>query len=101
MFKKLLILVLALLFAVLGAVLAINNSQDVTFSLYDLDVTMPLVLLLFAALALGALASLLLASIWLLKQHRQLKKIERSKQLVQKELDNLRSLRGTDQGEHL
>lgn len=94
MLKKSLFLILSLTLLVAGILLTVNNGQAVSFDYYASSISLPLIAMLFIAMTAGALLSLLLCSIWVFKQHRQLKRSEQSKALVQKELDNLRRLRG-------
>ncbi len=94
MLKKILFILLSLVLLLVGVLVAINNGGAVQFDYYYSSISLPLIALLFIAMAMGALLSIGLCSIWVFKQHRQLKRSERSKALVQKELDNLRKLRG-------
>ena len=94
MLKNLLFLILSLALLAVGILAAVNNGQAVSFDYYFSTLELPLIALLFIAVTAGALLSLLLCSIWVFRQKRQLKRSEQSKTLVQKELDNLRKLRG-------
>lgn len=94
MLKKFLLLALSLALLATGILAAVNNGQAVSFDYYFSTIEFPLIALLFIAMAVGALLSLLFCSIWVFQQRRQLKRSEHSKSLVQKELDNLRKLRG-------
>lgn len=94
MLKKSLIFILSIALLLSGIVLAVNNGQAVSFDYFYSTISLPLIALLFLAMTTGALLSMLLCSIWVFRQHRQLKRSEHSKALVQKELDNLRKLRG-------
>ena len=94
MLKKSLIFILSIALLLSGIVLAVNNGQAVSFDYFYSTISLPLIALLFLAMTMGALLSMLLCSIWVFRQHRQLKRSEHSKALVQKELDNLRKLRG-------
>lgn len=93
MLKKLTLWILCITVCVLGGAVALGNGQPVNFD-YVLGVTEgPFVFFLFIALLMGVLLGLCVASIWVFRQHRHIKKLERNKALVQKELDNLRTLR--------
>ena len=94
MLKKILFILLSIALLSVGVLLAVSNGEAVTFNYFYSIVSLPLIALLFIAMLLGALLSLGLCSIWVFKQHRQLKRSEQSKSMVQKELDNLRKLRG-------
>lgn len=94
MLKKLLFLAIALIFALFGAVLALNNSQEVALDYVYGQWPAPFVVFLFVAFVCGSLLTLVLSSYWVFKQNRQIKRLENSKALIQKELDSLRALRG-------
>lgn len=94
MLKKILFLIVALTCTIFGAVLAFNNSQEVAFDYIYGQLPAPFVLFLFIAFALGVILTVAISSFWVFKQHRQIKRLENSKALVQKELDSLRALRG-------
>lgn len=94
MLKKILFIVFCIALLVVGILLAANNGEAVTFNYFYSSISLPLIALLFVAMLVGALLSLGLCSIWVFKQHRQLRRSEQSKAMVQKELDNLRKLRG-------
>lgn len=94
MLKKILFILLSLALVSAGILVAVNNGDAVDFNYFYSSISLPLIALLFIAMAMGALLSTALCSIWVFKQHRQLKRSERSKALIQKELDNLRKLRG-------
>ena len=94
MLRKFLFFIFAIALLLVGVLATVNNGQAVSFDYYFSSISLPLIALLFMAMTLGSVLSLLLCSIWVFKQHRQLKRTEQSKALVQKELDNLRKLRG-------
>ena len=94
MLKKILFLIMSLAILLTGILVSVNNGEAVSFDYYFASVSLPLIALLFIAMTIGALLSLVLCSVWVFKQHRQLKRSEQSKAMVQKELDNLRKLRG-------
>lgn len=94
MLKKTLFILLSVALLLVGILLAVNNGEAVTFNYAYASISLPLIALLFVAMLVGALLSLGLCSIWVFKQHRQLRRSEQSKAMVQKELDNLRKLRG-------
>lgn len=94
MLKKTLFFILSMIIVLTGILVSVNNGEAVSFDYYFGSINLPLIALLFIAMTLGALLSLLLCSVWVFKQHRQLRRSEQSKAMVQKELDNLRKLRG-------
>lgn len=93
MFKKILLICLALICLFSGAILTVKNSQQVTLDYYTGTLELPFIAYLLLSLTGGAILGLLVSSFWLYGQRRQIKRLEQSKALVQKELDNLRSLR--------
>ena len=94
MFRAFLYLNFSLVVLAVGILITVNNGQIVNFDYYFSTISLPLIVLIFIAIIIGAFLSLFLCFIWMFKQHRQLKRSNQSKILVQKELDNLRKLRG-------
>ncbi|MGM0563885.1 MAG: LapA family protein [Pseudomonadota bacterium] len=91
--KRLFTILFALLALGLGVVLATVNSHSATLNYLAGSLDLPLVVWLFAALAVGVALGLCVALVWASRLQRQVRRSERSRDLVQKELDNLRRLR--------
>lgn len=91
--KRLFTILFSVLALALGVILATVNSHTVSLNYVAGSFDLPLVVWLFAALALGVALGLCVALVWASRLQRQVRRSERSRDLVQKELDNLRRLR--------
>lgn len=89
MIKKIVLFLIYLSVAVVGALITIKNSHLVAFNYYMGSVDMPLVVLLFLAFMLGALIAMTVSYWVIFGQNRQIKRLERSKEMAEKELDKV------------
>lgn len=87
MIKKIVLFLIYLSVAILGALATIKNSHLVAFNYYMGSVEMPLVVLLFLAFMLGALITMVIAYLVIFSRNRQIKRLTRSKEAVEKKLD--------------
>lgn len=95
MIKKIALFLIYLSVAILGALVTIKNSHLVPFNYYMGSVEMPLVVLLFLAFMLGALITMVIAYWVIFGRNRQIKRLERSKQAVEKKLDQAQNTKAT------
>lgn len=91
MIKKIVLFLIYLSVAVLGALVTIKNSHLVAFNYYMGSLEMPLVVLLFLAFMLGALITMIVSYLVIFGRNRQIKRLERSKEIVEKELDKVQT----------
>lgn len=77
---------------VLGVSFAVLNADNVVINLYVGEYNLPLPLLLLITLGIGILMGLLFASIIFFKQKAENYRLRNRVRLVEKEVDNLRSL---------
>lgn len=96
MIKKIALFLVYLSVAVLGALITIKNSHLVAFNYYMGSIEIPLVVLLFLAFMLGALITMVIAYWVILGRNRQIKRLERSKQSVEKKLDQAQNAKTTN-----
>ncbi|EDY87467.1 conserved hypothetical protein [gamma proteobacterium HTCC5015] len=76
-----------------GVMLASANSHFVDFNYMAGDIRLPFVVWLFFSLLIGVCLGLCVAMVWAARLHRQVRRSERNREMLQKELDNLRRLR--------
>lgn len=95
MIKKIALFLIYLSVAILGALVTIKNSHLVAFNYYMGSVEMPLVVLLFLTFMLGALITMVIAYLVIFRRNRQIKRLERSKQVVEKKLDQTQNANTT------
>jgi len=86
-------LFLIIFFVLLSAGLTMGNLNEVDFNYIVGNLALPLIWVIIISFAIGAILSMSIFLFVLFKQQRQIKRLEHSKKLVQKELDNLRQLR--------
>ena len=90
--KRALILLILLLLAVVGSVLAYLNAEVVAFNYYFSTVELPLAVLLFLALTAGALSGVLLSLGVVLNARREKARLRHRLKLCEQEIKNLRDI---------
>lgn len=83
--KRLLSIVILLLFMGFGVAIAIVNAEEVVFNYYYGSITQPLSILLVAAIMIGAILATLVNSLVILSLRHQLRRAQR---LVKKAEDS-------------
>lgn len=90
--KRITISILLLLFALLGVMLAVLNSDSVAVDFYFTSTQLPLALLLYIALAIGALAGILLSLLMVLRSRAELRRLRKRLTVCEQEIKNLREI---------
>jgi putative membrane protein len=90
--KRVAIILLLLLIAIIGAVLANLNAGEVSFNYYFSSITLPLAVLLFLVLTTGALAGVLLSLGILLSVRNEKARINKRLKVCEQEIKNLREI---------
>lgn len=90
--KRLVIILFLLLVALVGVSIAALNAGEVTFDYYLSSVTLPLAVLVFIALSLGALAGVLLSFGVILAMRHNHAQIRKRLKLCEQEIKNLREI---------
>ncbi len=90
--KRVVIGLFLLLIALIGASIAYLNAGEVSFDYYVSTITLPLAVLLFLALCLGALAGVLLTLGFVLAGRHQRAQLRRRLKLCEQEIKNLREI---------
>lgn len=90
--KRIIILAVLLLVALLGLSFAQMNADSVQLTYYFGEVRAPLSLVVVLAIALGAFLGVLAAMGMVIGQKREIAKLRKSVKLAEKEVSNLRSL---------
>lgn len=90
--KRVVIILLLLLIAMVGAVIANLNADLISFNYYFSTITLPLAVLLFLALSTGALAGVLLTLGMVLKARRDRARIQKRLKMCEQEVKNLREI---------
>lgn len=90
--KRVAILLILLLIAVVGAVIANLNAGEVSFNYYFSSITLPLAVLLFLVLCCGALAGVLLSLGMVLKVRNEKVQINKRLKMCEQEIKNLREI---------
>jgi len=75
--KRLISIVVLLLFMALGVAIAIVNADEVVFNYYYGSITQPLSILLVGAIIIGALLATLINSLVILSLRHQLRRAQR------------------------
>ena len=89
---KLIKFLLLLGFAVLGAGFASINPHPVTAQYYFGEVTLPMGMLVLAVLAAGMLIGMVVSMLMVAKTRRENRLLRKKAELVNKEVDNLRTI---------
>ncbi|WP_455217686.1 LapA family protein [Kaarinaea lacus] len=90
--KRIVIIIILLLVALVGLSFAIINAETVTLNYYFDSLQAPLSLIMVIALALGAVMGVM-ASLWVvIGLKRELAKMRKAAKVSEKEIANLRSL---------
>lgn len=90
--KRIFFYLILLLLAVVAGVLAQHNAEQVALDLYFLTTEAPLVVLLYAALAIGALAGVLLTLSIALGARRDAARLRKRLHVCEQEIKNLREI---------
>ena len=90
--KRVAIVLLLLLIALVGAVMATFNAGEVSFNYYFSTITLPLAVLLFLALCIGAFAGVLLSIGLILKARKDRAQIQKRLKMCEQEIKNLREI---------
>jgi putative membrane protein len=90
--KRVAIIFLLLLTAIIGVVLANLNAGEVSFNYYFSSITLPLAVLLFLVLSTGALAGVLLSLGMVLTVRNEKVRINRRLKMCEQEIKNLREI---------
>lgn len=90
--KRVAIIILLLLTAIIGAVLANLNAGEVSFNYYFSSITLPLAVLLFLVLTSGALVGVLLSLGLVLRVRNEKARINRRLKMCEQEIKNLREI---------
>ena len=83
---------LLLLLAVIGATLAKLNGDSVIFNFYFSTVELPLIVLLYASLAIGALAGIIASLAFIFAARREASRLRKRLTLCEQEIKNLREI---------
>ncbi|WP_455198275.1 LapA family protein [Kaarinaea lacus] len=90
--KRIVIIVILLLVALVGLSFALINAETVTLNYYFDSLQAPLSLIMVIALALGAIMGVV-ASLWIvIGLKREIAKMRKAAKVSEKEIANLRSL---------
>lgn len=90
--KRIFIYFILLLLAIIGAVVARFNADSVLFDFYFSSAEVPLALLLYVTLAVGALAGILFTSLMMLNARREASRLRKRLALCEQEIKNLREI---------
>lgn len=90
--KRVAIIILLLLTAIIGVVLANLNAGEVSFNYYFSSITLPLAVLLFLVLTSGALVGVLLSLALVLRVRNEKARINRRLKMCEQEIKNLREI---------
>ncbi len=90
--KRLVIILFLLLIALIGASIASLNAGEVTFDYYFSSITLPLAVLIFIVICIGALAGVLLSFGFVLTIRHDRSRLRKRLKLCEQEIKNLREL---------
>jgi len=90
--KRILIYLLLLLIAILGAVLAKLNGDSVLFNFYFSSIELPLIVLMYLALALGAFSGIVVALAMIVSARRESARLRKRLAICEQEIKNLREI---------
>jgi len=90
--KRVVIILFLLLIALVGAVVATLNADEISFNYYFSTITLPLAVLLFLTLCTGALAGVLLTLGMVLKARKSKAQIHKRLKMCEQEVKNLREI---------
>ena len=90
--KRIIISLLILVIALLGVILAVLNADSVAVDFYFTRVQLPLALVLYIALALGALAGILLSVLMVLRARAESRRLRKRLSVCEQEIKNLREI---------
>jgi putative membrane protein len=81
-----------LLVAILGFIFSVLNSEPVLLKYYVGQQQIPLAFVVLGAVFIGCVLGLLVGSVWVLRLLRRNRELRHKFSLVEKEVENLRSL---------
>jgi putative membrane protein len=90
--KRVVIILLLLLVAITGVVVANLNAGAISFNYYFSSITLPLAVLLFLVLSIGALLGVLLSLGMVFKARREQARISKRLKMCEQEIKNLREI---------
>lgn len=90
--KRVVIILFLLLLALVGAVIANLNTGETSFNYYFSTIQLPLAVLVFLAICVGAVAGVLLTLGMVFKARRERVKIRNRLKMCEQEIKNLREI---------
>lgn len=90
--KRIITYFLLALIAVIGVTLAKLNGDSAVFNFYFSNVELPLIVLLYMALAIGALAGILVSVLMIFNARREAARLRKRLNLCEQEIKNLREI---------
>lgn len=91
MVKKVVLLVFLVFIAVVGGFITLHNAHQSTLELYFAQITMPFVAFLLMFLFIGGFLGAAMTYAVVFKQRLQIRRLERNKIRLQKQIDELES----------
>lgn len=90
--KKIILFIIIFIILIIGISFAVLNAEAVRLSYYFGDINAPLSLIIVLSLACGAVLGMLASLTLVVRLKHDLKKLDKSNKLAEKEIENLRSL---------
>lgn len=91
MIKKVALIFSLLVIAIIGGFITLQNSHQSTLNLYFTEFSMPFIVFMLLAVFLGGLLGVCLTYWVILKQRLVIRRLERNRNALSKEVDELRA----------